>query len=178
MSRATAGRAPTRASERRSRSRHSAARSTGRPSAASTARTATATSCAAARRLPCRLERSADGATVTWRVTPRCALRASLQSQLAAGAELVELCVEPHGRRQYAIDHDGSAILRQHDDAAVAEIAPARDAADLRVVYLRGSGVAAQLAYRLDDVVHPPHMALRQQPSVRVGRTRAAEPEA
>ena len=45
-------------------------------------------------------------------------------------------------------------------------------------MYLRGSGVAAQLAYRLDDVVHPPHMALRQQPSVRVGRTRAAEPEA
>src|SRR5438309_9059440 len=47
-----------------------------------------------------------------------------------------------------------SSIPPEDDDRAVAEVAPPRDAADLRIADLGRARVAAQLADRLDDVVH------------------------
>src|SRR5690242_5383112 len=54
-----------------------------------------------------------------------------------------------------------SSIQSEHDEAAVAEVAPARDQTELGARDLRGAGFAAQLPHRLHHVVHAPHVALR-----------------
>src|SRR6266480_5100394 len=71
-----------------------------------------------------------------------------------------------------------SSVAAQDDERAVTEVAPSGDTADLRARDLGGARVAAQLADGLDDVVHAPHVALREQPAVRVRRQgTAVEPE-
>ena len=66
----------------------------------------------------------------------------------------------------------------RHDgDGAVAEVAIAGHQPDLRIRHLGPPGLAAQLPHQLDDVVHPRHVRLRQQPAMRVHRQPAAEAE-
>ena len=48
----------------------------------------------------------------------------------------------------------------EYNDAAVAEVAPARHDADLRAGNLRRTGLTAKLAGRLDDVVETPYVRL------------------
>src|ERR1044072_4629701 len=51
-----------------------------------------------------------------------------------------------------------SSVQPEHDDAAVAEVAPPGDQPELGARDLRGLGLAAQLAHRFDHVVHAPHV--------------------
>ena len=90
-------------------------------------------------RLERRRERAACRAAMPGRMAPRAAVGATLQPQLAARGPRVEL-----GVRSDRVRHDAqfgvgrrpvgaSSIRSQHDEAAVAEVAPPGHAADLRV---------------------------------------------
>ena len=88
-------------------------------------------------------------------VAERPAIRAALEAQLALPAPGVELGREALQRRQRLVVGNRllahrcrSSLAPQDRDAAVAEVAPAGDHADLGIGHLARAGVAAQLLAR------------------------------